>query len=145
MEGHRGPIRLRWKNFKSSVLPGFRVSVQLRPSLPFIASFLPLVSISPVFCPLTLSPSICERDPWQPVCPPSFLPFLSQLVSLPPSCPPSTRVSLVVCLSSVEVSFLSELRWKDCFSCVYTKTTRPPFSQNHPGLVRLCAAQQVPT
>lgn len=34
------------------------LSVQLRPSLPFIGSFLPLVSTSPVFCPLTLSPSI---------------------------------------------------------------------------------------
>lgn len=63
---------------------------------------------------------------------------LSPFIPPSTSCPPPTRVSLVVCLSSVEVSFYSELRWKDCFSCVYTKTIHTPFSQNYSGLVRLC-------
>lgn len=102
---------------------------------PALASFYSLILAPGLYLPCLLSPrslSIYLRK------------GLSQLVRLPPSCRPSTRASLV-CLSSVEVSFLSELRWKDCFSCVYTKTTRPPFSQNRSGLVRLCAVQQVPT
>lgn len=36
----------------------------------------------------------------------------------------SARASVVVCLPSAEVSFLTELRRKDCFSCVYTGTSR---------------------
>lgn len=39
MEGHRGAIRLCWRNSKAAVFPV--LLVQLSPSLPFIASFCP--------------------------------------------------------------------------------------------------------
>lgn len=41
-----------------------------------------------------------------------------------PSLSLSARASVVVCLPSAEVRFLIELRRKDCFSCVYTGTSR---------------------
>lgn len=105
----------------------------------FYSLVLLLVSISPVFCPLTLCLSSPERDTWQMVCPPSLVLVLSLLVSItfqPPPLMPSSHT----CVSG-RLSVLSrgELRRKDCFSCVYTKTVRPPFSQNYPGPVKLCA------
>lgn len=142
MEGHGGPIRLCWKNSKVlPVLPGFSLSVQLRPILPFIASFCPW-SVSPLSSvpSLSLHPSLKGTLGKRSVLPLFYTSSLnlspSHLVS-PPFIPLSrpTRASLVVCLSSVEVSFLGELRWKDCFSCVYTKTVRSPFSQNDAGAV----------
>lgn len=110
--GRRGPIRPCWKNSKASVLPvlpGFSLFVQLRPSLPFIASFLPLVSISPVFCPLTLHLSLQGTLGRRSVLPPfNFSPLSACLLHvsahpphLPsPSCPPpytclSGRLSLL--------------------------------------------------
>lgn len=103
------------------VLPVSSPAVQLQASLPFIGSFLPLVS-HPVVCPLALSPSLSGRDTWQTVTP----------LSLPPLLPPipdpifhlPSRAFLVVCPSSEEAGFLGELRRKDCFSCVYRETSR---------------------
>lgn len=90
-----------------------------------------LATVLCVLCPLssfTLSPSISERDTWQTLSvPPSAHPLRPPP---PPPCPLSTRASAVVCLSSAEVSFLTELRRKDCFSCVYTKTSRSAFSHH---------------
>lgn len=99
-----------------------------------------LATVLCVLCPLssfTLSPSISERDTWQTLSvPPSSHPPHSH------PCPLSARASVVVCLSSAEVSFLTELRRKDCFSCVYTKTSCSAFSHDRTlALVRWCAAR----
>lgn len=102
--GTRGSHQAVLKEFQSPPSPPRLQSLCTAPSLTsFYSLILPLVSISPVFCPLTLSPSISERDTWQTVCPPSLLLFC-QLVSFtsrlslftpPPPCPPPTRVSLL--------------------------------------------------
>lgn len=118
--GTRGSHQAALKEFQSPPSPPSPPRLQSLCTAPSLTSFysliLPLVSISPVFCPLTLSPSISERDTWQTVCPPSLLLFLPQLVPPPVS-------SSYTCVSG-RLSLLSrgELRWKDCFSCVYTKT-----------------------
>lgn len=115
--GTRGDIRLCVKAFQSRgllTLPMLQSPCTAQSLASFFSIILPLVS---VFCPLALSPSISERDTWQTVLP--VLPLFSS------SCSP-TRASHVVCLSSVDASLLSDLRWKDCFSvsAVFIQRTR---------------------
>jgi len=91
--------------------------VQRCPSLPFIAAFCPwflspLYSVPSLFHHVSLSGTLGRQ---------SVLPLLplSACLLIPPA--PPTRTSLAICLSSAEMSLFSELRWKDCFSCVYRK------------------------
>lgn len=149
IERHRGPIRLCWKN--SSQSSQASVSLQLRPSLPFIDSFGPW-SVSPLSSvPRSLSIYLWKGHLADGLSSLSFsLPLSACLLHIsapppPPSCLHPTRASPVVCLSSVEVSFLSELRWKDCFSCVYTKTVRTRTKWLWACYITCCLVQRVPT
>lgn len=95
----------------------FRAPCSFWPSFPFIGSF--SCHRSPrqrrVFCPPSLSPHLSLRTG-----------HLAGALSTPRPHGLSlcARASVVVCLPSAEVSFLTELRRKDCFSCVYTGTSR---------------------
>lgn len=104
------------------VLPVSSPAVQLQASLPFIGSFLPLVS-HPVVCPLTLSPSLSGRDTWQTVTPLS-LP--------PPSSPPIPRPYI-----------------SSSFTCIFGRLSlvrRGGFSRwaQTEGLFQLCLHRDLP-
>lgn len=122
------------------VLPVSSPAVQLQASLPFIGSFLPLVS-HPVVCPLALSPSLSGRDTWQTV----------TLLSLPPLLPPNPPTPYFIFLhvrfwSSVPrqrrrvFSVSSDGR---IVSAVFTQ--RPPVLTELAWLDDVPLVQQVPT
>lgn len=121
------------------VLPVSSPAVQLQASLPFIGSFLPLVS-HPVFCPLILSPSLSGRDTWQTVTP----------LSLPPPPPPPKSPYFIF----LHVHFWSSVRRQQrrvfsvssdgrIVSAVFTQ--RPPVLTELAWLDDVPLVQQVPT
>lgn len=114
-----------------------------RPSLkpccpaPSFTSFYRLI-LATCFSSCSLSPRSLSISLWK-----GHLADSHSALLTPPPSPQSpdpifhlpSRAFLVVCPSSEEAGFLSELRRKDCFSCVYTETSR----SHRIGLVGWCA------
>ena len=97
MVGPQGSHQAELKEFQKLRPPSHP---RLQSLTSFYSLVLPLVSVCPVFCPLALSPSICERDTWQRVCPPSAC--LLHVSALSPFPPPSRgpRTCASVCPQS---------------------------------------------
>lgn len=103
--------------------PSSPPSFKPRCTAPHSTSFYRLV-LATCFSSCILSPHSLSISLWK-----GHFSDSPSLLFSSPSIPPSPfviflRAFLVVCPSSAELSFLGELTWKDCFSCVYTETSR---------------------